>query len=150
LRAHGRRCDKVYNERINRSGEFYSTRKLGAFGTDLGAVACFFDPPWRRVSPHLTPVYQAWMLSQAAFRLLALGRLAEAREPLRGALEMRVAHENWKEAAAVASNLSELELTLGEVGAAVRKGETAIAHADRSGDSFERLGKRTTHADALH
>ena len=48
---------------------------------------------------------------------------------------MAVAQESWKPAAIRAGNLSELELTLGEVGAAVRDGETAVAHADRSGDA---------------
>ncbi len=143
-------CERVYRDRINRGTESYSVHKLGAFGADLGAVACFFDPPWRRVSPHLTPVYQAWLLGEAGYRLRALGRLAEAREPMRAGLEMRVAQENWRQAAICAGNLSELELTLGEVGAAARDGETAVAHADRSGDAFQLLSKRTTHADALH
>ena len=102
-------CDKVYRDRILRgtgSGGFYSTQKLGAFGADLGAVACFFDPPWRRVSPHLTPAAQAWLLNEAAFRLRALGRLAEAREPLQAALEMAVAQENWKDSRQFAPAIS--------------------------------------------
>ena len=37
--------------------------------------------------------------SKPAIRLRALGRLAEAREPMRAALEMAVAQENWKDAA---------------------------------------------------
>jgi hypothetical protein len=52
-------CDNVYRVRIQRQDEFYSWRTLGAFGTDLGAVACFFEPPWERVSPNLTPRNQA-------------------------------------------------------------------------------------------
>src|SRR5207245_7231365 len=34
---------KVWVARIRRSNEKYSTNKLGAFGSNLGAVACFFD-----------------------------------------------------------------------------------------------------------
>lgn len=60
-------CGKVYRGRINRGQEFYSTKKLGAFGSDLGAAAYFFDPPWTRVSPALTPADQSWLLSVAAF-----------------------------------------------------------------------------------
>jgi len=62
-------CEKVYVTRILRGtgGDgFYSTRKLGAFGSDLGAVACFFEVPWRCVSSSLTPAFQAWLLNQAA------------------------------------------------------------------------------------
>jgi tetratricopeptide (TPR) repeat protein len=146
-------CDKVYRDRILRGmgpDGFYSIRKLGAFGADLSALACFFDPPWRRVSTNLTLSTQSWLLSIAAVDLRALGRLDEAREPMLAALDMRVAQEDWMNAAAVANNLSELQLTLGDVGAAIRDGERAVMHADRSGDGLERIVNRAAHADALH
>ena len=143
-------CFEIYIRRVLRGDEFYSTKKLGAFGTDLGAVACFFDPPWRRVSPDLSEADQAWLLNQAAFRLRALGRLTEALEPMRAGLAMRIDQEVWTSAARIASNLSELELTLGDVAAAVRDAEQSVTFADRSGDAFLRMGLRTTHADALH
>jgi hypothetical protein len=44
-------CVKVYRDRINRGtgpDGFYSSKKLGAIGADLGAVACFFESPWSR------------------------------------------------------------------------------------------------------
>ena len=69
-------CNKVYRDRILRgmgSGGFYSTNKLGAFGADLGAVACFFDLPWSCVSPNLTLPAQAWLLNQAAFQVARTG-----------------------------------------------------------------------------
>ena len=74
-------------------------RKLGAFGSDLGAVACFFERPWSRVSPSLTESDQAWLLNEAAFSLRALGRLTEALEPMRAGMEMGVKQEDWKNAA---------------------------------------------------
>ncbi len=64
-------CEKVYRDRIQRGQEAYSTNKLGALGSDLGAVACFFETPWSRVSPALTETDQAWLLNEAAFRLRA-------------------------------------------------------------------------------
>jgi tetratricopeptide (TPR) repeat protein len=143
-------CDKVYIDRIARGHEAYAVRKLGAFGSDLGAVACFFETPWSRVSPALTVADQAWLLNEAAFRLRALGRLTEALEPMRGGLEMRIKQEVWTSAASSASNLSELELTLGEVAAAVRDAEQSVTYADRSGDAGRRMIMRATHADALH
>ena len=151
LHAEARR--DVYRDRILRgtgSGGNYSTFKLGAIGADLGAVACFFDEPWRRLSPNLSAADQAWLLNEAAFSLSALGRLTEAVEPMRAALEMRVAQDHWKNAAIGAGNLSELELTLGDVAAAVADAGQAVTFADRSGDEFQRTSKRTTHADALH
>jgi tetratricopeptide (TPR) repeat protein len=141
---------EVYRDRISRGAEAYVVRKLGAFGADLGAVACFFDPPWSRVSPALTEADQAWLLNQAAFRLRALGRLTEAVEPMRAGLRMRIDQEVWASAARVAGNLSELELTLGDVAGAVRDAEQSVVHADRSDDAFLRMAFRTTLADALH
>jgi hypothetical protein len=143
-------CDKVYFGRIGRGGEFYSTKKLGAFGSDLGAVACFFETPWIRVSHALTEADHAWLLSVAAFKLRGLGRMTEALEPTRAGLEMLIKHENWESAASSAGNLSELELTLGEVAGAVEDAEQSVTYADRSGDAFQRMSRRGVSADALH
>jgi tetratricopeptide (TPR) repeat protein len=145
--------EKVYDDRILRgTGDdgFYSTRKLGAIGADLGAVAAFFDAPWGRVSPHLTEPARAWLLNSAAFYLRALGRLTEALEPMRDSGKIAVQTEQWKSAAIRYSNLSELEVTLGRLPDALADARTAVAHADRSGDAFLRMGTRTTAADALH
>jgi hypothetical protein len=150
---HQKACDDVYHARILRGtgpGGFYSSRKLGAIGADLGAVACFFETPWRRLSPNLASADQAWLLNAAAFRLRALGRLTEAVEPMRVSMDMDIDREEWKGAAISASNLSELELTLGQVSAAVTDGGQSVTFADRSGDAGERMINRTTHADALH
>ncbi len=143
-------CDAVYYARIMRRDESYSSKKLGAFGSDLGAVACFFEQPWRRLSPALAAPDQAWLLNEAAYRLRALGRLTEAIEPMRAGLQMRIAQKELKQAAISASNLSELELTLGEVSTALRDAEQSVTYADRSGDAFQRMASRTAHADALH
>lgn len=149
-RRHEEARREIYRDRILRSGEFYSTKQLGAFGADLGAVACFFDQPWTTVSSLLAPPYRGWILGLAAFRLRGLGRLSEALQPMRAALVMVVEHEAWKNAAIAASNLSGLELTLGDVTSAVMDAKQAVAHADRSDDAFQRMSKRTALADTLH
>ena len=142
-------CDKVYCDRIQRR-EAYSTKKLGAFGSDLGAVACFFETPWRRVSLALTDPAQAWLLNEAACSLRALGRLSEALDPMRAALKMAAKAEAWKEVAIGTSTLSELELMLGEVAWAVADAEQSVTYADRSGDAEWQSLSCTTHADALY
>jgi hypothetical protein len=143
-------CEEVYRDRIQRGEEAYSVHQLGAFGSDLGAVACFFEIPWSRVSPALTEGAQAWLLNEAATRLRSLGRLTEALEPMRAGLENYVEQENWESAAISASNLSELELTLGEVTGPVKDAERSVTYADRSGNAFLRMVNRITFADALH
>jgi len=140
---------QVYHARILRKDENYSTKKLGAFGTDLGALACFFDSPWHTLSPALSEADQAWLLNEAAFSLRALGRLADALEPVRAGIESEANNEHWENAARGASNLSELKLSLGLVDAAVADGALAIDYADRSSDAFQRLTRRTDHGDAL-
>ncbi|MDQ6867315.1 MAG: hypothetical protein M3178_02485 [Pseudomonadota bacterium] len=143
-------CDKVYRDRILRGVEAYSTRQLGAFRSDLGAVACFFEPPWSRVSPALAEGTQAWLLNEAAVHLRALGRMTEALEPMRAGLDKAIKLEGWRNAAVYAGNLSELELTLGETALATADAAQAVTYADRSGDSPQRMINRTTHAGALH
>jgi tetratricopeptide (TPR) repeat protein len=143
-------CGKVYRDRINRGKEQYAPNKLGAWGSELGAIACFFETPWSRVSPALTGAAQAWLLNEAATRLRALGRLTEALEPIRASREMCVHQKDWGQAAIRASNLSELELTLGELAGAVGDAEQSVTYADRSGDGFCNVTSRASHADALH
>jgi tetratricopeptide (TPR) repeat protein len=146
-------CDEVYIDRILRGmGDkgFYTWRKLGAFGANLGAVACLFAEPWSRPAPALSLAAQGWLLSEAAIQLRALGRLAEALESMRAGTELRVAEEDWKNAAANYINLSELQLTLGRLPAAVADARRAVEYADRSGDAFRRMVTRATLGNALH
>jgi hypothetical protein len=69
---------------------------------------------------------------------------------MRAGLDGAVRLEDWKNAAARANNLSELELTLGEVQAAVADAQQSVVFADRSDDTFQRLSKRCRLADARH
>jgi hypothetical protein len=142
--------DEVYVKRILRGDENYSIRKLGAFVPDLGAVAGFFDSPWLRVSSSLTEATQAWVLNRAGLYLRALGRLSEAVEPMRAGVEGAVQLQDWNRAERYASNLSELELTLGEVAGAVGDAEQSVTYADRSGDLARRSISRALHAETLH
>lgn len=143
----------VYRDRILKgtgSDGFYSTKKLGAFGSDLGAVTCFFDQPWKQVSPALKDADQAWLLSVAAYCLRALGRLTESLEPIQAGTPGEINRQDWINAAITHNNLSELKLMLGEVAAAVQDAKQAVTYADRSGDAFQRAAFRTAHTDALH
>jgi tetratricopeptide (TPR) repeat protein len=147
---HQKALDEVYWPRVSRERYFFSTNKLGAFGDDLAAVAHFFEVPWHRPAAGLTDVYKAGVLNWAGFRLLALGRLREAVEPMRIGAAMQAKEENWKNAALGSSNLSELQLTLGDLVEAIGSARLSVRHADESEDSFQRMVNRTTLADALH
>jgi len=147
-------CDDVFHNRLLRgtshSGGFYSTRKVGLFGADLSAMAWFFELPWSRPSLSLSEDDHAWLLHHVAVHLRALGRLAEAVEPMRATLERTIEREQWENATICASNLSELELVRGEVTEASRAAEQSVTFADRSGNTFMRMGACATYADILY
>jgi tetratricopeptide (TPR) repeat protein len=142
--------DDVYRRRIQRGTEAFSTKKLGAFGSELAAVASFFDPPWRTPVAELSEDARAFLLNEAGVDLRALGRLKEAVEPMEAGLAARKKQSNWRNAARVAGNLSELHLTIGDVARAVEYGRESVELADRSGYWGWRMTNRTTLADAFH
>ena len=144
--------EKVYAGRIQRgTGDdgFYSWKKLGAIGADLGAVAAFFDQPWGRLSPNLSQNEQGWLLNEAALRLRALGRLAEASEPMAITLAKIEKTEQWSNASVVANNLGELNVTLGRLAEAEVNARRAIDFADRSLNRGKIIINLTTAGEAL-
>jgi tetratricopeptide (TPR) repeat protein len=140
----------VFWERIYRGNDAFLVHKLGAFGAYLAVLSNFFEVPWSRPASGLPDREKAVILSWSAFGLRAVGRLQEAIQPMKAGLEVSIKLEDWKEAAIISSNLSELMLTLGEVSQAVDYARQSVTHADRSGDDFEQESDRATLADALH
>ena len=147
---HQQMLHEVYWPRVQRKGDNYLCKKLGAFSDDLATVAHFFTTPWQTPAAGLGDTDKAVVLNWAGFHLRALGRLREAVEPMQASVDLYAKQENWEHAAASASNLSELQLTLGDIAEAVSSAAQGVVYADKSGDIFERMSNRTTHADALH
>jgi tetratricopeptide (TPR) repeat protein len=145
-----RACEEIFCDRIRRRVEFYSTKKLGAYGCDLKAIACFFEAQWTCISSKINESWQAWLLGEAALSLHALGRLTEALQPMRAGLDRFKAQKDWTDAAACASDLSQMKLAAGAVAPAIEDAEQSVVYADCSHDAFERIRARTTHAAALH
>jgi hypothetical protein len=143
-------CDSIYRGRILRGLEAYAVHKLGAYVSGLGAIACFFEQPWNRISSALTEPAQSWLMGEAAFHLHNLGRLTEALEPMRASVAMDVKAERWEGVANTYKNLSELELAVGAVAEAVADAERSVTYADRSGEWFARIFNRCAVASALH
>jgi len=145
---------KVYRDRILRGfygeGAFYSTGKLGAISADLAALGCFFDVAWGKVTATISVEHQAWILNDTGWHLMALGRLVEALEPLKSALNLHERNKNWRYATGVAFNMSELENTLGDLNAAEHHAEKAVELADISGDAPQLLEYQSALADILH
>ena len=141
-----------YYKRIQRDGDTnFCMSQLGAVGSDLAALSGFFtDTSWNKPVDELSEDIKGFILNAAGFRLRALGRLAEAAQPMQAGLDARIVEKNWKNAAISASNLSELYLTLGDVGQALTFARQSVELADQSGDWEVQMPNRTTLADALH
>lgn len=143
-------CSNVYRVRIYRVTQNYSMRKLGAFGSELGAIRCFFDSPWNQVSASLSLKAKSWILAVAAFALHGVGRLGEAIQSVRAGITIKIEWEDWKNAATSSGNLSDLELTIGEIAQALKDAELALTYAGKSDDPFSRMVGLAQVADVLH
>ncbi len=142
---------EVFWKRIQRGKESFSVNKLGAFGSNLAALSGFFDgTSWSKPVDGLRGDIAAWILTAAGFYLRALGRLAEATEPINAGQENNIARQDWENAARQASNLSELYLTIGDVKQALAYAEQSVELADKSGDGFMQEVTGSKLADALH
>lgn len=152
---HEETLDEIYKDRICRreSGgkvAFHSMKKLGALGSDLAAMAWFFDDPYAMPSTNIGSAERSWVLGMAAFALRAQGRFDEALLALLATMRMEEHRKNWSNAAIAACNLSETQLLVGEIVAAIASAARSVDLADRGGDEFDMMDHRTLHAAALH
>jgi tetratricopeptide (TPR) repeat protein len=141
---------EVYSKRIKRSGEHFSSKQLGAFGSEVAVFSAFFDPPWEQLAPGLSELAQAFVFNEAGFALRALGRLPEAAGLMRRSLERAFAQESWANAARAAGTLSDILLSLGELRDALTQARKSVELADTSGDAFMLMANKTTLAAAEH
>jgi hypothetical protein len=160
--AHGCRAgryqealERIFIDRICRRGpdgrvRFYASRKLGASGGNLAAITWFFERPYETLTAQLNLAARSFVFGEAGFYLRSQGRFLEALPAMRVALRMSCEAKAWSNAAAAAVNLSQTELLVGEVAAAIESIEQSVALADRSDDEFQKIVSRGMYADALH
>ena len=147
---HQTALDAIYWKRIRRGDDSHLIHVLGAAGADLSLLANFFEIPWNQPITTLRPQDQSWLLAVAGFSLRAVGRSAEALDPLRSGAERKVAEERWPNAARSYGNLSELLLTLGNLEGAIAAGRQSVEFADRAADDeVARMSGRVALAAAL-
>ncbi len=142
---------KVFQKRILRRElkkgvrtEFFSTDKLGAIGSDLSATASFFDEVWDKPTPRLNNLLQAWLLSEAAFLLRAMGRLPESVQPMHLAMQARENLGQLKAAAGSANNLSEIYGFLGNLPSSIDYGVQAAKIAINAREKFQQVSTLAT------
>ena len=135
---------RIYLNRIQRGNEFYSYGVLGIFGADLATLAHFFRSLWTELRSELDSKAGAAALARAGFALTALGRLSNSVEPRRAALNMRIAQQDWRNAANNGNELADTLFTLGRVTEAGTVVEQALINADRSSNWQMRCSARTS------
>jgi tetratricopeptide (TPR) repeat protein len=141
----------VYWERIRRSGEAYSIQKLGAYNEELSAIAAFFPQGWTQpVSNDLSVMWQAWLLAEASFCLMSLGRLAEAVAPREAGIKIEAKREDWNNAEISAENLVDLLLPLGQLTKAETTACLVIDYAQHTEDKFWQIASHSKLATVLH
>lgn len=128
----------------------FSAKTLGAVGSDLSAISCFFDSHWTTVSLNLPDAIRTSILGVASFLLRSVGRLGDAIQPAEAAISQLVEDASWGSANSQASNLSELELARGNVKVAVTWATRAVEFADHTGDLFNRKTRRARLGAACH
>lgn len=146
--------------RIQRQRQAYSLKRRGLFSSDLGVITGFFDDASnqgltqfsRGLTPadELTNQAKSHLWLRAGFCLRALGRLNDARQPIKAGLDLAKENGDWEGAAIGAGSLSQMELTLGNITGAMNSGKDSADYADQSQLVQERLAKRTIYAEALH
>jgi tetratricopeptide (TPR) repeat protein len=140
----------IYWQRIQRGRKFFSKNALGAFGSDLSALAGFFMKPWHEVVPELDSRSKSFVYNDVGAALQSLGRSAEAVMPLQTGLETDLAREDLENAAISAGNLSELLLVIGDLKQAHIYAERSVEYADRGRDDFQRMVNRSILAEVLY
>jgi tetratricopeptide (TPR) repeat protein len=139
---------QVFLKRMDR-GQAFVVKKLGAMGSALTALSGFFEEPWREVVSGLPGNSPGYVLNNAGFCLRAVGRLAEAVQPVQASLDSAISGEDWKNASRAADTLSELHLTLGDLRGAIEYARQGVELADQSREAFARLYTRATLADVM-
>lgn len=140
----------IYQQRILRGNEFFSTRTLGAVGDDLVALSNFFTKPYAQLASSLSEEEQGFILRQTGYCLRAMGRLLDAADCMKLALKLQLDRANYQEATVVAGLISHTYMTAGELRLMLTYGRQSINLADQANDALHRAFKRTVLAYMLN
>jgi len=135
------------------TASFYSVHQLGAQARDLALLAGFFPLGWSGpVVPDLRENERNWVLGEAAFDLMNLGRLSEAVAPMRAMVDLYVADKGWKNASISVQTRSDVLLALGRPGEAEQQARAGLDYAQKLQPSywFMEMGSTVTIANVLY
>ena len=122
---------RVYRKRVRILSEH-----LGVFGSDLTALAGFFEKPYEKPDNNLDPFARALVLADAGSDLIALGRLGEAMEPMQASYRASQALSDLLGMSTDLANLSHLYRIMGNLTESEKRARWAIAMAEEAEFGF--------------
>ena len=142
----------VFVDRIHRGAQRFSLANLGAYGSDLTALAGFFPNGWEAppVEADLAEGDRAWLLAETTFCLTAMGRISEARKPQEEGLRMEAKRGSWQGAPRAAATLCELQMATGRLHEAKTTAEHGKQWAERGAIPTLQCQLEAQRAMALH
>ncbi|KYG04927.1 hypothetical protein BE21_43925 [Sorangium cellulosum] len=154
--AHGVQAERwaesfaVLRERI-RQGERHTSLKLhGAVAEDRRAFLAFFERDTLRFVGDLAPPERHWLENSAGVLLRAHGDICGAVRLLESAVRTAINAGLTGEAAESARNLASVHSLEGDIMKALDHAESAVRHADASGELRPRLVARDFRAHLMH
>ncbi|HSL53133.1 MAG TPA: DUF4062 domain-containing protein [Pyrinomonadaceae bacterium] len=141
---------EIYLRRIQRGNQRYNWHTLGAYGANLAMLAWFFERLWDVPSDRLPDNFKTIVLNDAGVDLKSLGRLHEAVAPTRAGLQIAVDNKKSIHAGKVATNLTDLYVSMGDLKEAHKTAQTGVRLADLTDDLFTRMITRVALGDVLH
>lgn len=129
---------EVLWNRIYRRDRYYADVVLGAYSATFTALASFFTPPWERVVNGVSPVIRGLLLKDVGYLLYASGRLAEARDTLKGSVEISRRETECRNALSRRAHLyAEVLMARGELNDAYAAASEALAAAKATDSSWD-------------
>lgn len=139
----------VFYQRMTRKDEAFIIKKLGAFNLTLSLYAGFFDSLWNQLVPGLPDGLRGYILSNAGFCQKSLGRQAEGIQLMKVALEEEIDKKRWERCAAIANNVSESYVNIGDLKQALFYARQGVIWASDSKDFYQLSVNRVELADVL-
>jgi tetratricopeptide (TPR) repeat protein len=137
----------------------YASSQLGAFGSELAALSCFFDPPYEAIIEDLSFQFRSRLMNDVGICHYALGRFAEAVQALREAFDYAEGAEDWEGASVYARLIAAAELIIGEIDSAIKTISQAIMLNNKVSQvakllspvsQYYAIGQRLTKGHALY
>ncbi len=131
-------ADRIYKQRINIQdgvGNWLMAHNLGAFELDLSLISQLFPHGDTSREPLVTSADEkAWLINAVGFRLMHLGRLAEAVPFYQRQNQLRLADNDWVNTSVGSQNLCEIQLKLGNLAEGEVVARQALDWARRAKD----------------